>query len=173
MIMTLSEIHTATLNSTIVKEALKQAEQRLTDVLEIKKQLDGRVHMLLTSYVTMSLFLSGIAGTLYKNSGQSALFLAFIITSITFIIGAAVLLFTLKAANYGVLGSAPEGWLRREVLEGDDNGLTTMLAYEVYHYQERITVSQNSNNLKACLLNIAILLGVAAPVLLTFFMVFN
>jgi hypothetical protein len=166
MMMTLEEIyHTENVNEGIIREALKQAEQRLTEQVDIQKTLHQRIHDTLKGYVTLSIFLIGIAATLHQTAPESPLFFALMATSAAFIAGVALLVFAQRPMNYGVLGSDPSIWLKPEIITGKPQALIKMLAYELHHAQDKINQSRKSNQHKSTLFSFSITVALIAPVI--------
>lgn len=165
--MTLDEIRSATLNPKIVEEAHKQAEKRLTDVLDTKKSFEQKAFVLLNAYLTLSLAVFGVAGSIYKTGWNSGQWIPFFASGLFLIFGAISFAVALMDDKYGAIGSNPDMWLNKETIgSNDDTALYAMLAYITFYYQERINQSIRSNERKAKRIKIGISLGILSPIAL-------
>ena len=144
----------------IVKEGVSQAEKRLTDALDTRKQLEQKAFTLLGGYITVSMALFGFAATLGK---QHLLFSTLLAMGALFFVGIIFLIRSLRTSDYGTLGRCPDIWLQQGTIDGTSATLATILAYVLYDYDNRIRVSDGSNNTKGELLNYAIMCGASSP----------
>ena len=162
--MTLDEIRTAEINPQIAREAYSQASMRLGDILETKKSYEQKAFTLFSGYLTVTLALFGVGGTIFSHDGPNQTVLAFAVAGIIFAIGAMCLVVALLDADYGAVASDPDMWLRKDTIDGPDSRLGLMLAYITFYHQERIDMSVESNLNKARWIRRAIFCGIAAPV---------
>lgn len=163
--LTLEEIQKLpTINLLVAREAFNQASQLLSDVLDTRKNYEQKAFTLLSGYVTVSFALFGAGGALFKENNLKHLALPLLFAGVMFVIGSMFFGFALMDSRYGALGSAPDMWLNKETLSGDDPTLSFMLAYITFYYQERIDVSLKANEKKALLIRLGIILGILAPI---------
>lgn len=69
----------------------------------------------------------------------------------------------LKVGVYGAIGSTPDVWLVKGVIDGGKNTVPQMLAYLSYYHRERIKISVRGNILKARWIDAGLYLGLAGP----------
>ena len=105
--MTLDEIRTADINPEIAREAYSQASMRLGDILETKKSYEQKAFTLFSGYLTATLALFGVGGTLFRHDGLTQTVSAFAGAGIIFAIGAMCLVIALLDADYGAVASDP------------------------------------------------------------------
>lgn len=162
--LTLEELKAAKINSAVAREAYDQAEKRLKDALDTKKSFEQKAFTLFGGFTTVALGVIGIAGAVYKaEDGMTRLVLALCASGLVFLIGAFLLTLALRARDHGALGSNPDMWLRRDIIDGEDDVLTLMLAYITYYHQNRINASIESNGRMNRLIMTAIYTGLCAP----------
>lgn len=157
--MTLKEIHASKINLDIAKEAYTQAEKKLNDILDTKKQFEQKAFILFSGYLTSAIGLFVLRLTLFNNK---KLFSVFIVSSIILLLGVVSFCIALRTAQYGSLGSSPKMWLEKYILEGDNNMLSKMFAYLTFYCHEKIDISLKSNNLKAFFIDLGIYFGIIA-----------
>ena len=136
----------------MAKEAYLQAEKRLTDVLDLKKTIEQKATAFFGAYLSASLALIGIGGAIFKDHGIGGKSLPFFLTGLIFIAGAVVFMLALKDRRYGFLGSPPDMWLNKGVIDGEDTALDAMYAYLAFYHADRISVSIASNRRKMALI---------------------
>ncbi len=165
--MTLEQIQAANLNPRIVEEAHNQAEKRLLDVLETKKNHEQKAFILLNAYLTLALAILGVAGSIYKSVPSDNQWIPFFIAGILLITGSVLFSISLTDKNYGSVGSNPDMWLNQGIIDStNEQHLYVMLAYITFHYQNRIEVSIKSNDAKTKLIRFGMYAGIFAPVAL-------
>jgi len=158
--MNIEELQKAKLNPRIVDEAFKESEKHLMEILECRKEFDSKAFTLLTGYLTaIAVFLS------LKGSGilmhSATLFLGASVFSL--LLGSISLFFSLLGLNYGFLGSDPESWLRKSVVDSsDDAELTRMKAYLTFDRQKHIENGGKNNRHKLLFLEAGIVFGIIA-----------
>jgi hypothetical protein len=162
-IMSLEEIQNCEIHSDTIKETIKQSEKRLLDVLDTRKTHDQKAFILFNGYITISIALFSIGAAFYKHH---YMFKPFFSTCFIFVLGALCFMISLIDSKYGALGSNPKMWLRKGVLDGDDDSYKISLAYLAYYYQNRIKQSISSNNKKANWVRGGIIIGFIATVIL-------
>jgi hypothetical protein len=161
--LTLEEIRQSKINPLAVREAYSQAEKRLAYASDTKKALEQKSFTLLNAYITVSAALFGAAGFLLRDSPLTGIPLPFILSGTLTSVGAMVLVWALLDQPFGAQGSDPNMWLNKGTIDGDDNAAYVMLAYVVYYHQDRIDLSVASIESMARKMRIAVLSGVAAP----------
>lgn len=144
--LSLEEIRSSQVEPAVVQEAYQQAVQRLADALDTKKAFEQKASTLFTGYITIALALFSVGGALIGKNGVENLTVSFWVTGALFGVGAFWFVTALRDREYGALGSEPNMWLVRGVIDGDDTTLPYMLAYLTYYYQERIDKSAASND---------------------------
>jgi hypothetical protein len=160
------------ININIVREAFMQAEKRLNDILDTKKQFEQKAFTLFSGYLTGTIGLFTIAVTLFNEKSKNNLFMAFIISGILLLVGSIFLSISLKGFNYGYLGSTPRMWLKKYIIEGDEKSLSTMLSYITHYHQNRIDKSLNSNKIKTIFIDLGILFGIIALIVFVIMILF-
>jgi len=80
-----------------------------------------------------------------------------------FVAGAGAFLSALLGSKYGALGSKPSDWLKRGVIDRESPQIGLMLAYLVANFEERISVSVESNKRKYCAVHCG--MALVAPVI--------
>jgi hypothetical protein len=140
--MSLEEIQAANVNPLVAREAHDQSAKRLADALDTKRNYEQKAFTLFSGYLTASLAVCGILAAIYKDHGMTTLATAFAIAAILLIGGVTCFVLALKEQKYGTLGSSPDMWLRRGVIDGQDLALSQMLAYVTVSFPESRT-SQN------------------------------
>jgi hypothetical protein len=154
------------INANVAREAYSQVTQRLADVLEAKKSFEQKALSLFAGYVTLTLASFGLAvGAAGATSPLHGILVPLCGVGILTTAGAFMFVLALWDADYGSLGSAPESWLRRDVLTSlDDQIVAKVTASVVRRCHERIAVSVTSNARKARFIRAGMLLGVIAPI---------
>ena len=171
--MTLDELKATNINEPIAREAHQQAQKRLEDVLNVKKELELKASALFGGYTTLALAVLALAGSLHKTLGLTVDVAGLGAAGGLLTLGAVFFVLALKDQNYGQLGSNPEMWLTEGIINSAvDNALPAMLAYVTYHYQTRIETSIASNRKKVGWLRCGIGCGVLAPLALIVSQVF-
>jgi hypothetical protein len=153
-ILTLDELQASTIQADVAKEAYAQVEKRLSDLLETKKSFETRAASLLTGFTTLALALAGAGGTFFTSQplvdhAPKGLPWAFFLAAIPLLLAAWSMLIALYPTLYGNLGTSPEVWLVRDVIDAPDNVVPPMQAYMVFHMNQRITDAEKANNKKA------------------------
>jgi hypothetical protein len=156
--MTLEQLHESSINPDVAKEAYVEAGRRLADVLSIKAAYEQKALALFGGYLTLSLGLFG-AGKALNHAG-------FWFAGVFFVAGAILFVLAQLDGVYGVVGSSPDMWLRKGVIDGNDQALPAMYAYLTYYHLERITKSQQRNGRKATLIRWGIFAGIGGPAIL-------
>jgi hypothetical protein len=160
----LDDLKASNLNPAVAKEAYLQAEKRLVDLLESKKSVEQKASTFFSAYLTVSLALFGIGGTIFKDQGLSAKALPFFVAGGIFVLGAILFMLALKDERYGFLGSAPDMWLQRGMIDGADNALPALYAYLTYYHADRIAISTKSNTIKIRFVRVGMIVGLVATV---------
>jgi hypothetical protein len=160
----INELQNFNINIDIAKEAFSQSEKRLNDILETKKQYEQKAFILLNSYFLTSTALFTIAFSIFKSK-ESLIFYGFIIYGIILFIATFCFILSLLKDDYGYLGSTPDMWLKKDILEGDNSSLAIMLSYITYYHQERINYSLISNQKKEKWIDRGIYLTLCSPII--------
>ena len=158
----LDELKQITINPAVAKEVYAQAEKRLVDVLDSKKSVEQKASTFFSAYVTVSLALFGIGGAIFKEHSLSGRALPFFIAGVVFVLGAFIFMLALKDQRYGFLGSPPDMWLNKGMIDGENRALDAMYAYLAFYHTERIAVSIESNKSKMWLVRCGMWIGLAA-----------
>lgn len=156
-------------NHNLVKEAIRQAEQRLTDSLTKKENVDRKALALLSIFLTFATTLLAVLKLSFVE--EAAIFLPVLLSGLCFLFGAGFLFVALKASDYGTLGRYPDTWLQDGILNGDEEMQSYVLANVLVDYQDSIKKSDASNERKIKFIDNGITLGMAAPTL--FFLFFT
>jgi hypothetical protein len=159
--LTDNEIRSLDVGLEVAKEAFAQAEKLLQDVLETKRSFEQRASTLFTAYVTISLALFGIGGTLLRDAGSVHRAVPFLLAGLVFVMGAQFFVWALRPAEYGNLGSDPSEWLKPDTLTSGEGEIAKTYACLVRAYDTRIDVSEKSNTLKRRLLSAGMWCGIA------------
>ena len=162
--LTLEDLQASNINLSVAREAYTQVDRYLVDILDVRKSFEQKAATLMGAYTTFSVALFGIGGAIFKDSGEAAAVWPFFGAGLVFITGALCFIAALRAGKYAVLGSAPEMWLNRGIIDGGDTAVPAMLAYIVYYHVARIATSVDGNQRKARWINTGIYLGPVAPV---------
>lgn len=163
--LTLEEIvKTKYANLSTLQEGLRQAEQRLNDCFETRKDTESKTHTLLSIFVSITVALFSAPQILAID--EPTLHGAIILTGLCFFTSVLCLFRSLKTSMYGVLGRHPHTWLQPGVLEGGDGVHAGILAIVLHDYHIYIGTSDNSNQDKKRWLNRGMILGVSAPAIL-------
>jgi hypothetical protein len=168
--LTLEQLQSSKINIKVVREAYRQVDRHLVDILDVRKAFEQKAATLMGAYVTISVALFGIGGAIFKEAGTAAKVWPFFGAGLVFIIGAWCFIFALKSGQYAALGSTPEMWLNEGTIDGTDNAVAAMLAYITFHHSERIAISVEGNKRKARWIDAGIVLGPVAPI--TFLVLF-
>ena len=88
--------------------------------------------------------------------------LPFFIAGVVFVLGAFIFMLALKDQRYGFLGSPPDMWLNKGMIDGENRALDAMYAYLAFYHTERIAVSIESNKSKMWLVRCGMWIGLAA-----------
>jgi hypothetical protein len=170
--LTLEALRTSNVNFDIAKEALSQAEKRLSDALEAKKAVEQKATVLFGAYITISLALFGFGGTLAKDVNTLVQAWPFFVAGLFFVIGAAAFVYVFRSAEYGNLGSEPSMWLESGRIDGEKDALARMLAYLAHHHANRIRISYESNAGKSRSLHFGMIMGLVGVLVLFAAMLF-
>lgn len=157
--LTPDELHSLNINPAIAREALVQAEKRLGDALEAKKNVEQKATVLFGAYVTISLALYGFGGSLLKDAVSAGDAWPYFIAGTLFVVGAASFAAVFRSAMYGTLGSHPDMWLVGGRIDGGEPALAHMLAFLTYFHAARIKDSNASNARKSRFLHAGMMLG--------------
>jgi len=152
------------INFRIVENGLMEAEARLRDALGTKATLEQKAFILLNTYTLASIAIFSLLGVSISTNTAPNMCISFIISSFMFCCAIVFLVLSLKCSDYGVLGSYPNFWLQEGTIDGDQDTHSTMLAYTLHDYQDKIWKSDNSNIIKSGFLDVGILSGVIAIV---------
>ncbi|MGH8511312.1 MAG: hypothetical protein ACREU8_08015, partial [Gammaproteobacteria bacterium] len=98
--------------------------KRLSDVLDVKKAYEQKAFTLFNGYVTISLALIGVGGTLFTHYGLPRLALPFWGAGAFFVVGAICFVLALKDTTYGFLASSPDMWLTSGIIDGNDRAVS-------------------------------------------------
>jgi hypothetical protein len=142
------------LNGRAIKFYLDEAEKRLQDILNTKRELEQKAYVLFAGYITAAFALFGLAERLEDISYWligSAFFFCF---------GVVMLFFVINTSKYGTVGRNPYDWLEDPVyLTVKSNHLAHIYAYVLHDYIADIEISKQSNAYKVFYLRVAVLLG--------------
>jgi hypothetical protein len=163
--MTLAELQQAKIHPQVAKEAFDQVSQRLADVLAVKSAYEQKAFVLLTGYITVAVALFSVGGALTDHALQDLKW-GMWTSGAAFVVGSWCLVASLLDDNYGMLASAPDMWLRKGVIDGDDSALPAMHAYLTFYHQNRLEKSERANNLKAVRVRAGIVIGILGPIFL-------
>ncbi len=141
------------INMSIVREALNQAEKKLTDVIETKKQIEQKAFILFNGYLT--LLIGEISASFVVKTTHPNLFYFLVSLIPFFVLSLILIVVSLHSYKYGSLGSNPSMWLEKTTLEGNENSLKVMLGYITFYHQDRIKQSIQSNDAKLMLINLS------------------
>jgi hypothetical protein len=161
--LTLEELQSSNINPAVAREAFAQADRYLVDILGIRDSYEQKAASFMGAYITISVALFGIGGAIFKDSDLPARVWPFFAAGLVFIVGAGCFIAAIKVGTYAALGSTPEMWLRRGVIDGEENAVPAMLAYLTYYHSERIETSIRSNRHKAIWIDAGIAFGALAP----------
>ena len=164
--LTLQELQAAPINVEVAREAHAQAEKRLEDALNTKSSHEQKAFAVLAAYVTLALALFTVFGVMSSSTGYYAIAPAFVVTGGVYAVGGLLAAIALLPQSYGALGSDPSAWLRPGVIDGDGNALAFALTYETFFHKARIDASTTANQRKALFVRLAIIAGLAAPLVL-------
>jgi len=170
-ILTLDELQAATIQPDVAKEAYAQVEKRLSDLLETKKSFESRAASMLTGFTTLALAVAGAGGSFFTSQplidhAPKLLPWVFFFVAALLLVAAWTMLGALIPARYGNLGTAPEVWLVRGVIDAEANVVPAMQAYMVHHMNERIALTETANNAKAKSIAEGAFLATMAPLAL-------
>lgn len=168
--LSLKQLQSAKINAAVAREAYTQADRYLLDILAVRNSFEQKAATLMGAYITLSLALFGIGGTIFQKDGVGPTVWPFFVTGMVLLIGAWCFIRALKAGTYAAVGSTPAMWLNKGVIDGDADAVPKMLAYLTHYHTERIDLSINGNKLKAIWIDRGIYFGAAAP--LTFVVLF-
>jgi hypothetical protein len=161
--LTLKQLQKAKINPAAAREAYIQVDRYLLDVLDVRKSFEQKAATLMGAFITISLALFGIGGAIFKESGAQENFWPFFVAGFVFLLGAGCYIVSLKVGIYAAVGSRPEMWLNKGVIDGGENAVAQMLAYLTFHHSERIATSLRGNELKARWIDGGMILGALGP----------
>jgi hypothetical protein len=158
--MSLKELRKAKLNPLLVEIAFTESEKHLIDILECRKEFDSKAFTLLAGYMAAATTLLSLV---VSNVVPCNAMVPLTISACLFCLGAVFLSISLKGFDYGFLGSDPARWLRKNVVDSQDNAeLIRMKAYQIFYRQSDIEKSGKSNRWKLLFLEIGLYTGIAA-----------
>jgi hypothetical protein len=163
--LTLEELQSSNINPAVAREAFAQTDRYLVDILGIRDSYEQKAANFMGAYITISVALFGIGGAIFKDSGLPTRVWPFFAAGLVFIVGAGCFIAAIKAGTYAALGSTPEMWLTRGVIDGEENAVPAMLAYLTYYHSERIETSIRSNKYKAIWIDAGIAFGALGPLI--------
>src|SRR5690349_19806458 len=149
--LTLDELQAAVIQPDVAREAYAQVEKRLGDLLETKKSFETRAGSMLTVFTTLALALAGAGGSFFTSQplidhAPKSLPWIFFLATIPLLLAAWSMVAVLYPTRYGNLGSAPELWLVRGVIDAPANVAPAMQAYVVHYMHGRIALSESAND---------------------------
>lgn len=177
----IGEIHN--FNLPMLKDALRQTELRVNYTIDTKKRLDTKAFALLSIFLSFATIFVALINSpffvaTYEITNSSKLLSAklivpFLLSSITFIIGAIYLLKALRSHNSATIGRYPETWLYDKnkiageytpTQQADNEGY--IITHILFDYQDRIAAGDSSNDIRVALIDKAITWGIMSPILL-------
>lgn len=170
-VLTLRELQAATIQVEVAKEAYSQVEKRLTDLIETKKSFETRAASMLTGFTTLALALAGAGATFFTSQplvdgAPKGLPWAFFVAALPLFLAAWSMVSVLFPTQYGNLGSSPDIWLERGVIDAPNNVVPDMQAYMVHYMIKRIATTERANNAKAKWITEGSWLASSAPLVL-------
>jgi len=159
----LEKLKSAKVNEAVAREAYNQVDRYLLDILATRNSFDQKATALMSAFITISLALFGIGGAIFQKNAMDASARPFFAAGVIFLLGAGCFIGALKAGTYAAVGSTPEMWLNKGVIDGRNNAVAQMLAYLTYYHGERIAMSVKGNKLKAYWIDAGMILGAAGP----------
>ena len=143
------------LNIDNIKFYLRLAEERLSDALDTKKQLDQKAFILFSGYMVATFALIGMSERFVDLAYW------FNASAIFFGAGAVPLFLCIRTMTYGTKGRHPEDWLGSggSYLQVKDKKMAYIYAYTLHDHIGRIDMSKKSNETKVFYLNTAIGFG--------------
>jgi len=115
--MSLEEIQLSAITEGVAREAYTQVDRYLSDILAIRDSFEEKAATLMGAYITVSLALFGIGATMLQRTGSVPIVCALFGTGMVFLTGAWCFIHALKAGTYGGVGSTPEMWLTKGVID--------------------------------------------------------
>ena len=174
--LTLEEIKNCKINYEIIREALEQSEKRLKDYLQTMKDINQKTFIYFNAYLTIIIGLIS-AGYIIKDKNIYPQLLDFIFIFSPFILCSLILfILALHSFNYGSVGSDPEMWLEKDIIEGDKDRLSKMLGEITFYHENRIAESLKSNGKKLKFQEAGIylsILGIIASIIIFPFPLFS
>jgi hypothetical protein len=161
--LSLKKLQSAKINADVAREAYTQVDRYLVDTLEVRKSFEQKAATLMGAFITISLALFGIGGTIFEKTGLGPTVWPFFGTGMIFLAGAWCFICALKAGTYPAVGSRPEMWLTKGVIDGRRDAVPKMLAYLTHYHDKRIDLSIKGNGLKAKWIDRGIYFGAAGP----------
>lgn len=159
--LTKEEIGSLAVNLEVAREAHKDVEKRLIDVLDVRKTVEQKATTLFGFYITIALALFGVGGALLRETSLNLSAWPFMAAGGVFVAGAVCFIWANWPMTYGFLGSNPSMWLVRGRVDGGPEALADMLAFLVHDQEIKIKVSWASNAQKVLALRCGM---AAAPV---------
>lgn len=163
--LSLKQLQSGKVNEAVAREAYIQVDRYLTDILATRNLYDQKATALMSAFITISLALFGIGGAIFQKNVADVTAVPFFASGIIFLLGAGFFIAALKAGTFGAVGSTPEMWLSKGVIDGRKNAVAHMLAYLVYYHSERIEISVRGNRLKSRLIGTGIVIGANGPLI--------
>ena len=142
--LTETEIQNTKVNLDVAKIALAEVEKRFDDLMQTKENMEKRTFPLLAGYAAMATFL--ITHSVH-------------LPAIIMFVGMIFLTASMMGRDYGCKGTDPDFWLQPNTLDTDETGLAVLIAYEIYHYSQKLDTSRASLIRKRQFIDIAILFG--------------
>ena len=143
-------------NVGVLKEAMRQAELRISDENDRKERVDKRAYTLLTFLASaITLIFAAMKLEYFQEVYTLGLTVLSLLTALAFVLSA------LHPKKYASLGSEPCVWLQKEFVESkkdstDKDMLGYMLTHVLYQMNDTITTSHKSNEIRVNLLGKAL-----------------
>ncbi|HUT85630.1 MAG TPA: hypothetical protein VMW66_02185 [Elusimicrobiales bacterium] len=157
--VTEKDIRSWNVNYDIAKEAFNQSHIRTKDLLDVKDKSDTKAFTLLSIYITLIIGLLTVGNIFSEKIEKISIIYLFVIPAISLFFGTIMLFISLLSSKYAYLGSTPKMWLKKEIMEGDNNTLAKLLVELTYFYKKRICQSIKSNRKKLIFIDIGIIFG--------------
>lgn len=153
------------LNGDIAKEAYVQAERRLLDCMETKKNLEQRGTTLLGGFITLSVAFCAASVAAYTSARFSPLAPHLLANAALFIAGAMSFVWMQLPSPYPIVGDYSKNWITSGLINAPDMKIGYLLSVRTLRLQPLIEAAQKSNKKKASYLDVGITCGLLSACL--------
>jgi hypothetical protein len=147
--LTRDDLKNISVDHSVIKEALRQIELRINHQNQAKERIDQRVYNLLTLFTSTVTAICGAIYYLFNNKMDNFSLVILIVFCFLSFQALYNLVTILKPYKYCDIGTGPDFWINKDILEGKINGLVGI----IYDYYPGFKSAQESNRKRQALLD--------------------